>query len=56
MRTDHPPPDKQAHFAKPSLWVAEPVEEFFSLLKKALREDEPSLWEGEHTEDGDFAD
>ena len=26
MGTDHPPRDKQAHFAKPSLWVAEPTD------------------------------
>jgi len=25
METDHPPRDKQAHLAKPSLWVAEPA-------------------------------
>ena len=52
MGTDHPLRDKQAHLARPSLWVAEPVDEFFSLLKNALREDEPSLGEGDHTEDG----
>jgi hypothetical protein len=46
MGTDHPPRDKQAHFAKPSLWVAE-----LSLLENALREDEPSLWDSEHTEE-----
>ena len=52
MGTDHPLRDNQAHLARPSLWVAEPVDEFFSLLKNALREDEPSRWEGDHTEDG----
>jgi hypothetical protein len=50
MGTDHPPRDKQAHLAKP--WVAEPVDDSFSLLESALREDEPSLWDGEHTDDG----
>jgi hypothetical protein len=50
MRTDHLPRDKQAHLAKP--WVAEPVDDSFSLLESALREDEPSLWDGEHTDDG----
>jgi hypothetical protein len=29
MGTDHPPRDKQAHFAKPSLWVAEPTDGIF---------------------------
>ena len=52
MGTDHPLRDKQAHLARPSLWVAEPVDEFFSLLKNALREDEPSLWNDEPTDDG----
>ena len=51
MGTDHSPRDKQAHLAKPSLWVAEPVDDSFSLLEDALRGDEPSLWDGEHTED-----
>ena len=52
METDHPPRDAQPHVAKPSLWVAEPVDDSLSLLENALREDEPSLWDGEHTEDG----
>ena len=51
MGTDHPPRDKQAHLAKPSLWVAEPGDNSLSLLENALRGDEPSLWDGEHTED-----
>ena len=51
MGTDHPPRDKQAHFAKPSLWVAEPTDASLSLLENALREDEPSLWDSEHTEE-----
>ena len=51
MGTDHPPRDKQAHLAKPSLWVAEPADDSLSLLENALRGDEPSLWDGEHTED-----
>jgi hypothetical protein len=51
METDHPPRDKQARLAKPSLWVAEPVDDSFSLLGNALRGDEPSLWDREHTED-----
>ena len=42
MGTDHPPRDKQAH---------EPTDESLSLLENALREDEPSLGGGEHTED-----
>jgi hypothetical protein len=51
METDHPPRDKQAHLAKPSLWVAEPTDDSLSLLENALREDEPSLRDDEHTED-----
>jgi hypothetical protein len=51
METDHPQRDTQPHVAKPSLWVAEAADSF-SLLKNALREDEPSLWDSEHTEDG----
>jgi hypothetical protein len=50
MGTDHSPRDKQAHLAKPSLWVAEPADDSLSLLENALRGDEPSLWDGEHTE------
>jgi hypothetical protein len=42
MGTDHPPRDKQAH---------EPTDESLSLLENALREDDPSLGGGEHTED-----
>jgi hypothetical protein len=56
METDHPPRDKQAYLAKPSLWVAEPTDDSLSLLENALREnalreDEPSLRDDEHTED-----
>ncbi len=51
MRTDHLPRDAQAHLAKPSLWVAEPTDNSLSLLEDALREDEPSLRDEEHTED-----
>ena len=51
METDHPPRDKQAYRAKPSLWAAEPIDDSLSLLENALREDEPSLWDGEHTDD-----
>jgi hypothetical protein len=51
MGTDHPPRDKQAHRAKPSLWAAEPIDDSLSLLENALREDEPSLWDGERTDD-----
>ena len=51
MGTDHPPRDKQAHLAKPSLWVAEPADDSLSLLENALREDQPSLWDSEHTEE-----
>jgi hypothetical protein len=51
MGTDHPPRDKQAHLAKPSLWVAEPADPPRSLLGNALRGDESSLWDDEHTED-----
>ena len=50
MGTDRPPRD-QAHPAKPPLWVAEPVDDSLSLLENALREDEPSLRDDEHTED-----
>ncbi|MGY4431210.1 hypothetical protein ACVWWO_003687 [Bradyrhizobium sp. F1.13.1] len=51
METDHLPCDAQAHFAKPSLWITEPTDGSLSLLESALREDEPSLREDEHTED-----
>ena len=51
MGTDHPPRDEQAHLAKPSPWVAEPADDSHSLLKNALREDEPSLWDSEHTDE-----
>ena len=51
METDHLPRDKQAYLAKPSLWVAEPADDFLALLENALRGDEPSLGDGEHTED-----
>jgi len=51
METDHPPRDKQAYLAQPSLWVAEPTDDSLSLLENALREDEPSLRDDEHTED-----
>ena len=51
METDHLPRDKQAYLAKPSLWVAEPADDSLSLLENALREDEPSLRDDEHTED-----
>jgi hypothetical protein len=50
MGTDHPTRDKQAHLDKPSLWVDEPADDSLSLLENALREHEPSLWDGEHTE------
>jgi hypothetical protein len=51
MGTNHSPRDKQAHLARPSLWVAEPAPVTLSLLENALRGDEPSLGDGEHTED-----
>jgi hypothetical protein len=51
VRTDHPPRDKQAHLDKPSLWVDEPADDSLSLLENALREDDPSLWDGAHTEE-----
>ena len=51
METDHPPRDKQAYLAQPSLWVAEPTDDSLSLLENALRGDESSLWDDEHTED-----
>ena len=50
MGTDHPPRDKQAHLAKPSLWVAEPAD-CSPHLRMPFEQDEPSLWDGEHTED-----
>jgi hypothetical protein len=50
MGTDHPPRDKQARRDKPSLWIDEPVEDCLALLENALRGDEPSRWDGEHTE------
>ena len=51
MGTDHPPRDKQAHLATPSLWVNEPANDSLALLENALREDEPSLWDSGHIED-----
>jgi len=51
MERDHPPRDKQAYLAKPSLWIAEPTDDSLSLLENALREDEPSLRDDENTED-----
>ena len=33
METDHPPRDKQAYLAQPSLWVAEPTDDSLSLLE-----------------------
>ncbi|WP_146159897.1 hypothetical protein [Bradyrhizobium sp. MOS002] len=48
METDHQPRNNQA---KPSLWFAEPTGDSLSLLENALREDEPSLRDHEHTED-----
>jgi len=51
MGTDHSPRDKQAHLARPSLWVAEPGDDSLSLVENALRGDESSLWDDEHTED-----
>ena len=51
MERDHPPRDKQAYLAQPSLWVAEPTDDSLSLLENALREDEPSVRDDEHTED-----
>ena len=51
MEADYLPRDAQAHLAKPSLWVAEPTDDSLSLLENALREDEPSLRDDEHTED-----
>jgi hypothetical protein len=47
METDHPSHDKQVHLAKPSLWIAEPL----SPLEDALREDDASLRDDEHTDD-----
>ena len=51
MGIDHPPRDEQANLAKPSLFFAEPADDSLSLLESALRGDEPSLWDGEHTEE-----
>ena len=50
MGTNHPPRDKQARLDKPSLWIDEPADDPLALLENALRGDEPSLWDGEHTE------
>ena len=51
MEADQPPPYKQVHLDKSSLWVDEPIDEPLSLLENALREDEPSISGGEHIED-----
>ena len=51
MGTEHPPRGEQAYLTKPSLWVAEPADDSLSLLENALRGDEPSLRDGEHTDD-----
>ena len=50
MGADHPLRDRQAHLATSSLRFAEPAD-CLSPLENAFREDEPSLWDGEHTED-----
>ena len=47
MGIDHPPRDEQAYLAKPS----QVADDSLSLLENALRGDEPSLWDDEHTED-----
>jgi hypothetical protein len=51
MEIDHPPRDEQAHLSNPSPWVAEPADDSLSLLGNALRGDESSIWDDEHTED-----
>jgi hypothetical protein len=51
METDHLRRHKQAHLAKPSLWVAEPANDALSLLENALRVDEPSAWDDERSDD-----
>jgi len=51
MGTAHPPRDKQAHFARPSLWIDQPADDVLALLENALRGDEPSPWDREHIED-----
>ena len=51
MGTNHPPRDKQARLDKPSLWIDEPADDSLALLENALRGDEPSLRDGEHTDD-----
>jgi hypothetical protein len=53
MATDHAPRDKQARLDKPSRWVDESSDDVLALLESALRGDEPSLWDGEHTEGDD---
>jgi hypothetical protein len=44
MQTDHPKHHKRPHSA-PSLWVDQPVDDAFSLLEHALREDQPARGE-----------
>ncbi len=47
---NHPPRNKQCRRGEPSLW-AEPTDDALPLLEDTLREDEPSLWVDEHTDD-----
>ena len=48
MRMDHPP---RAHLNRPSLWIDEPGDDSPAPLENAVREDKPSLRDGEHTEE-----
>ena len=51
MGTNHPPRDKQANLVQPSLWVVQPADAAVPLIEGALRGDEPSLWDDEHSDD-----
>ena len=51
MGTNHPPRDKQANLDQPSLWVEQPTDGSIPLLDGALRRDEPSPWDDEHSDD-----
>ena len=53
MGTNPSPRNKQARLDKKSLSVDEPTDDALALLENALRGDEPSLWDGEHTEGDD---
>jgi hypothetical protein len=47
----HTPRNKQRHISGPSLRADEPADDALPLPEGAVREDGPSLWVGENTDD-----